>query len=214
MYNMDLFAELAPSPINIIDYDGIVEYHGVMLSYQQADDYFQKLLTQIQWKHDQANIQGQYIVTSRKVAWYGDQPFHYTYSNTTKVALPWTPELLQLKLLVEQQTGYQFNACLLNLYHTGEEGMTWHSDAEKDLQKNGAIASVSLGAERKFSFKHKYNQQTFSVLLQHGSLLVMRGETQSHWLHRLPPTKKISTPRINLTFRMINQRNINQPSIY
>ena len=209
MYNMDLFSGIESSPICVVDYDGIVEYHGLVLPFEQANHYFDVLLKQIQWKHDLADIQGHIIVTPRKVAWYADKPFHYTYSNTTKVALPWTPELLELKHLVEEETGFQFNACLLNLYHNGEEGMAWHSDAEKDLQKNGAIASLSLGAERKFSFKHKRHQDTLSVLLQHGSLLVMKGETQTHWLHRLPPTKKVDTPRINLTFRMVNENNLN-----
>ena len=207
MYNMDLFSTLEESPINIINCDGVVEYHGLLIPFDQANHYFDLLLETIQWKHDQANILGKVIVTQRKVAWYADKPFHYTYSNITKVALPWTLELLQLKQKVEEATGHQFNACLLNLYHSGEEGMAWHSDAEKDLQKNAAIASLSLGAERKFSFKHKVNQQTISVSLQHGSLLVMKGETQRHWLHRLPPTKKVTTPRINLTFRMINETN-------
>jgi len=81
--------------------------------------------------------------------------------------------------------------------------MAWHSDAEKDLKKNGAIGSLSFGAERKFSFKHKENKETVSILLEHGSLLVMKNQTQSHWLHRLPPTKKIFQPRVNLTFRTI-----------
>ena len=96
-------------------------------------------------------------------------------------------------------------SCLLNLYHDGNEGMAWHSDGEKDLKKYGAIASLSLGAERKFSFKHKSTKQTLSLWLEKGSLLVMKGSTQENWLHRLPPTKKIKTPRINLTFRTIDR---------
>src|SRR5690606_40284895 len=94
-----------------------------------------------------AIIFGKEIITKRKVAWYGDKPFEYTYSNTTKLALPWTKELLELKIKIETQTGETFNSCLLNLYHSGEEGMAWHSDAEKDLKKNGAIASLSFRSE-------------------------------------------------------------------
>ncbi len=105
--------------------------------------------------------------------------------------------------MVEQKTGETFNFCLLNLYHDGNEGMAWHSDGEKDLKKNGAIASLSFGAERKFAFKHKQTKETVSLTLEHGSLLVMSGSTQSYWLHRLPPTKKIFQPRVNLTFRTI-----------
>ena len=117
--------------------------------------------------------------------------------------MPWNKELLELKELVEHKTGETFNSCLLNLYHSGEEGMAWHSDGEKDLKKNGAIASLSFGAERKFSFKHKVTKQNVSLQLEKGSLLVMTGETQTNWLHRLPPTKKVKMPRINLTFRTI-----------
>ncbi|PTB90925.1 alpha-ketoglutarate-dependent dioxygenase AlkB, partial [Marivirga lumbricoides] len=99
--------------------------------------------------------------------------------------------------------GETYNSCLLNLYHNGSEGMAWHSDGEKDLKKNGAIASMSFGAERKFAFKHKESKETVALWLENGSLLVMKGSTQTYWLHRLPPTTKVSEPRINLTFRTI-----------
>ena len=103
----------------------------------------------------------------------------------------------------EEALGETYNSCLLNLYHHGEEGMAWHSDGEKDLKKDGAIGSLSFGAERKFSFKHKKTKQTVSLILEHGSLLVMKDNTQTHWLHRLPPTKLVRNARINLTFRTI-----------
>ena len=162
------------------------------------------LLTHIEWKNDEAVIYGKRIITKRKVAWYGEKAFPYTYSKTTKLALPFTKELLEIKTAVELETGETFNSCLLNLYHSGEEGMGWHSDAEKELKKNGAIASLSFGAERKFSFKHKQTAETVSVMLEHGSLLVMKDDTQTNWLHRLPPAKRIIQPRINLTFRTIH----------
>jgi alkylated DNA repair dioxygenase AlkB len=117
--------------------------------------------------------------------------------------LLWTADLVELKKLAEQLTGATYNSCLLNLYHNGNEGMAWHSDDEKALAKNGSIASFSFGAERKFSFKHKTTKETVSVFLEHGSLLVMKDATQTNWLHRLPPTTKVSTPRVNLTFRAI-----------
>jgi alkylated DNA repair dioxygenase AlkB len=205
LQHRDLFAQLEETPINVIDYDGVVEYHGVLIPFEQANRYFDALFTKIKWQSDQANMFGKQILTKRKVAWFGDKPFSYTYSNNTKFALPWIEELVELKQIVEEKTGHRFNSCLLNLYHSGEEGMAWHSDGEKDLIKDGAIGSLSFGAERKFSFKHKRNHQSSSVLLQHGSLLVMKGETQRHWLHRLPPTKKVHDPRINLTFRTINE---------
>ena len=105
--------------------------------------------------------------------------------------------------MTEEKTGEQYNSCLLNLYHNGDEGMGWHSDAEKELKKNGAIASLSFGAERKFLFRHKQDKETISVFLENGSLLLMYGTTQTHWVHRMPPTKKVTSPRINLTFRTI-----------
>ena len=196
---MDLFNTTK----NILPFDGEVNYYGRVLNNESSQAYFDMLLNDIQWENDKAIIFGKLILTKRKVAWYGDLPYEYTYSKTTKLALPWTKELLELKELVEKKSGENYNSCLLNLYQTGEEGMAWHSDAELDLQKDGAVGSISLGAERKFSFKHKNTKQSVSIVLERGSLLVMKGKTQNHWLHRLPPTKKVKSPRINLTFRTI-----------
>lgn len=106
-----------------------------------------------------------------------------------------------LKSIVERIAGKRFNSCLLNLYHTGEEGMAWHGDDEKTLEPDGAIASLSLGAERKFSFRHRKTRETVSIRLEAGSLLVMHGATQTYWMHALPKTKKVMAPRVNLTFR-------------
>jgi len=200
---MDLFNTEPDENTNLLPKDGIVNYYGKVFSHQEADYYLESLLRTIEWKNDEAVIFGKHIITKRKVAWYGDQDFEYTYSNTTKRALPWTKELLELKIVTQNCTGEKFNSCLLNLYHSGEEGMAWNSDAEKDLKKNGAIGSLTFGAERQFSFKHKQTKETVSLLLEHGSLLTMKGPIQSYWLHRLPPTKRITQPRINLTFRTI-----------
>jgi alkylated DNA repair dioxygenase AlkB len=200
---MDLFTNKTDENKNLLPKDGTVNYYGKQFSTKEANHYFEILLNTIEWKNDEAIIFGKQIITKRKVAWYGETNFEYTYSNTTKKALPWTKELLELKNRIEAKTGETFNSCLLNLYHSGNEGMAWHSDGEKDLKKNGAIGSVSFGAERKFSFKHKQTKETVSLILEHGSLLVMKDTTQSYWLHRLPPTKLISKPRINLTFRTI-----------
>jgi len=155
----------------------------------------------IEWRNDEAVIFGRHIVTKRKVAWYGDNTYTYTYSNITRQALPWTDHLLALKALTEGLVGARFNSCLLNLYHDGDEGMAWHSDDEKELEPGGAIASLSFGAERRFLFRHRESKETIEVLLAPGSLLVMQGTTQTHWLHSLPKMKKVKTPRVNLTFR-------------
>ena len=200
---MDLFDYKPEASKNWLPYEGTVNYYGKLLNQEAANHYLKALLENIEWRNDEAVIFGKKIITKRKVAWYGEKPFEYTYSNTTKHALLWTKELLELKELIEKETGETFNSCLLNLYHTGDEGMAWHSDGEKDLKKDGAIGSMSFGAERKFAFKHKQSKQKVELILEHGSLLVMKDTTQTHWLHRLPPTKRVSTPRVNLTFRTI-----------
>jgi alkylated DNA repair dioxygenase AlkB len=200
---MNLFPEEIDETKNWLPQDGTVNYYGKLMSWEDANVYYKALLDGIEWRNDEAVIFGKHYITKRKVAWYGDKRFQYSYSNITKHALPWTPELVNLKALAEAKSGETYNSCLLNLYHSGEEGMAWHSDGEKDLKKNGAIASMSFGAERKFAFKHKETKEKIDIFLENGSLLVMKGTTQSHWVHRLPPTKLIKTPRVNLTFRTI-----------
>jgi alkylated DNA repair dioxygenase AlkB len=198
-----LFGEETDPALNWLPSDGIVNYWGQIFTLSEADGYYLRLLNSLEWRNDEAMMFGKKIITKRKVAWYGDQPFEYTYSKISKYALPWTTELLHLKEIAEITTGHTYNSCLANLYHSGDEGMAWHSDGEPDLLKNGAIASMSFGAERKFAFKHKTQHTKVELSLAHGSLLVMKGTTQTYWVHRLPPTKKICTPRINLTFRTI-----------
>jgi len=197
---MKLFNPAQPAQ-NLLPYDGTVNYYGVVI--EQTDRLYESLLTNISWKNDEAVIFGKYMQTKRKVAWYGDKAFEYRYSGILKIAHLWTEELLTLKQKVESVSGESFNSCLLNLYHDGSEGMAWHSDGEKDLKKDGAIASLTFGAERKFSFKHKTSKERVDITLENGSLLIMKGTTQSHWMHRLPPTKAQHGPRINLTFRTI-----------
>ncbi|PJZ26769.1 alpha-ketoglutarate-dependent dioxygenase AlkB [Leptospira hartskeerlii] len=195
---MSLFRE--ETDRNLLPYEGIVQYFGPILSKDSSDDYLKILLKDIPWKNDEAIIFGKHIITKRMVAWFGDSDYEYTYSNTTKKALPWTKELSDLKSLAEKITETKFNSCLLNLYNDGEEGMAWHSDDEKALGKNSTIASLSFGAERKFYFKHKSTKEQISLILEHGSLLLMKGAQES-WLHSLPKTKSVKQPRINLTFR-------------
>lgn len=203
---MDLFENVIDKTKNWLPKDGTVHYYGKLFNATEANEYLDKLLRTIEWRNDEALIFGKKIITKRKVAWYGDKPFEYTYSNTTKHALAWTKELLALKQIVEKETGETFNSCLLNLYHDGTEGMAWHSDGEKDLKKDGSIASLSFGAERKFAFKHKQTSEKIELVLECGSLLVMKDTTQTFWLHRLPPTTRITQPRVNLTFRTIIQQ--------
>ena len=206
---MDLFSSLLDEPINILPKDGEVNYYGEIMPLSDSNFYFEQLFNTIAWRNDQALVFGKIIETKRKVAWCADtldgKPFAYSYSGVTRHSIPFTEELLLLKKLVEEQSNESYNSCLLNLYHSGEEGMAWHSDGEVDLKEQGAIASLSFGAERKFAFKHKLSKEVVALQLKPGSLLVMKGTTQQYWLHRLPPTKKVSEPRINLTFRTIDK---------
>lgn len=198
---MDLFG--TNSITNILPFDGEVLDYGLVFNIEECAHYFNVFLNADFWSQDELLMFGKRIVTSRKVAWFGDLEYQYSYSNSIKNALPWTPELLLIKNLVELKTGEKFNSCLLNLYHNGNEGMGWHQDNEKELDENPVIASLSLGAARKFSFKHIKSKQKVDITLQSGSLILMKAETQEKWLHSLPKTTKVKTPRINLTFRNI-----------
>jgi len=189
---------------NFINQDGQAHYFGKIINAEQNDKYFNELLNKIEWTSEKLVMFGKEITTKRKVAFYRDSLMSYTYSNKTKQALTWTPLLMEIKQLVSSYTGSNYNACLLNLYHDGEEGMGWHSDDEKEIIPNSSIASLSLGAERKFSIKHKVTKETHSILLENRSLLEMLGSFQKHWLHSMPKSKKIVAPRINLTFRQMH----------
>jgi len=186
---------------NLLSRDGTAIYYGPVFSAEDSDRYLRHLLDDINWDHDRLMLFGRHIVTKRKVAWYAEYPFEYTYSNSTKRALEWTPALRDIKDVVETCTGSTYNCCLLNLYHDGSEGMGWHSDDEKEIQPRGSISSVSFGAERDFFLKHKVSGEKITVYLENGSVLDMKDEIQDHWLHQLPVRKRIKEPRINLTFR-------------
>ncbi len=194
------------SPVSVISYDGQAAYHPTFIDDKEASKYFDQLKDEINWQKDELIIFGKTIITNRLVAWYGSEPFEYTYSKKTKKALLFSKTLLKLKAQVEGLTGAKYNSCLLNFYHSGDDGMGWHTDDEKELVKYSSIASVSLGAQRKFVFKHKLNGEKVEVVLESGSLLNMYGKIQENWLHSLPKTKKINLPRINLTFRLFEAK--------
>lgn len=186
---------------NMLPIDGQVFYQRQLWTVEENKSVLISLINEIPWEHDEVMMFGKKIVTRRKVAWYGDSNFTYTYSKVAKVAEIWTPLLVSIKERVEAESNEMFNSCLLNLYHDGSEAMSWHTDNEKMLRKEGTIASVSFGVERRFDFKHKTTSEVVSLILEHGSLLLMKGKTQQNWLHRLPPTKKTLGARVNLTFR-------------
>ena len=189
--------------MNLLPYDGEVYYFGTIFSVAQQKKYFDELMHHILWEQDAAIIYGKHIITKRKVAWYGNKHHAYTYSGVQKKAHLWNDVLLELKEQVQSITKAEFNACLLNLYHNGSESMSWHHDAEKELVENGTIASLSFGAPRRFCFKHKTSKEVREILLENGSLLIMKGKTQTYWQHALPKMLKVKTPRINLTFRQM-----------
>ena len=187
--------------LNLLPRDGAVYYCGRALDAEFAVRGFQELQGGDFWRNDEVLMFGRRLVMSRKMAWFGDVP--YKYAGALKAPLPWSRQLLELKTAVEAACGHSFNSCLLNYYADGSEGMGWHSDDEKSLVSNAAIASLSLGAQRNFRFKHRRTGETVSVLLETGSLLLMEEETQTHWVHCLPKSKRILEPRINLTFRLM-----------
>ncbi|WP_204336738.1 alpha-ketoglutarate-dependent dioxygenase AlkB family protein [Cryomorpha ignava] len=190
---------------NLLPYQGKAFKLPAFFDRQIADEYFHRLHEEIEWQHDEVILFGKRHITKRKTAWYGSKPYQYTYSNSTKVALPFSKTLLDIGQKLTRETGVIFNSCLLNLYADGSEGMGWHSDNEKVLNPEMPIASVSFGALRKFYFKNRDTKERIDILLEHGSLLMMHPPTQEHWLHSLPKTAKVKEPRINLTFRVIKE---------
>jgi alkylated DNA repair dioxygenase AlkB len=190
---------------NLLPFDGELYYYGPVFTSEEVANWYQLLLHQIPWEHDELIMFGKKIITARKVAWYGDNHFSYVYSHKLKLVSIWTTELLNLKNQIEKKCGETFNSCLLNLYHHGKESMGWHSDNERELVPNGTIASVSFGAERKFMFRHNEKKNNLTLMLESGSILLMKGSIQTHWKHQLPAMAKITTPRINLTFRNMIQ---------
>ena len=168
---------------------------------QRADDAFARLMAEIEWRQDSIRMYGKTSPLPRLHQWFGDGKA-YTWSGIHMQSTPWCPALLEIKEEIERETGVRLNSALANLYRTGEDMVSWHADDERELGNEPVIASVSLGASRDFLLRHvEYPKERVKILLEHGSLLVMKGSTQRHWEHTLPRRKKVDKPRINLTFR-------------
>lgn len=181
-----------------------VTFYRNFFSQQESDEFFQTLRDEIKWRQDKMKIYGKKVNLPRKTAWYGNIDKSYTFSGIHLAPEPWTPTLLQLKERIEEIPKVAFNSVLLNLYRDGNDGISWHTDAEPELGKNPIIGSVSFGGTRRFMFRHKHNKDLKTeVELTHGSFLLMAGETQHFWQHQIPKTSKKVEPRINLTFRVI-----------
>jgi alkylated DNA repair dioxygenase AlkB len=201
---VDLFSSSLPR--NVLPAGGEAWYWGPLFPAGEADACFGRLRAEIPWQQDEVVVFGKKRVTARKVSWHGDPGCAYTYAGRCKSPRPWTDSLSVIKEEVESVTGVRFNSCLLNLYHSGAEGMGWHSDDEPELGPEPVIASLSFGAVRRFLFRHRTEKTAVELRLEHGSLLVMRGACQRFWQHSLPKALRIREPRINLTFRQIALR--------
>lgn len=166
------------------------------------------LMHSIAWRDEQITMFGRTMLQPRRIAWYGDATARYTYSGIAHDPLPWIPVLQTLRGIVEDIARVNFNSVLCNLYRNGQDSMGYHSDDEPELGPHPVIASFSIGAARTLHFRHRTDSSipTVKVLLPSMSVLVMKGTTQEHWKHALPKTKSVDAPRINLTFRQINQR--------
>lgn len=182
-----------------------LQYHPLLFDSQEQSLLMNALQEEIPWKQEHIKLFGKTHPTPRLTAWHGDTHCVYKYSGVVNQPFPWTPSLLTIKTRIESlSNGATFNCVLLNFYRDGSDKMGWHSDDEKELGPNPSIASVSFGATRRFDFKHKTEAHNkFSIQLESGSLLLMQGDMQHHWLHQIPAQKRIQEPRINLTFRYI-----------
>ena len=202
MLQKQLFDTSTPYKLPLKEAD--VVYFPTLFTKEKSDLLLEQLQHNIKWEQKKIKIFGKELDQPRLTAFYGDSALPYTYSNLTWYALPWTPLLAEIKKEVEHFCDTHFTSVLLNLYRAGGDSMGWHSDDEPELGENPIIASVSFGAARKFSFRHrKEKQRKFDLELTHGSLLLMKGATQANWQHQLPKTKKVEAPRVNLTFRII-----------
>ena len=204
----DLFAPMPTD--NLLPYDGQVNDLGVVIDYPSP--LFYKLVTELPWQADSVTLFGKTHVTTRQIVWMGDSNIDYQYSGHSRQTIPWTDTVFHVKHYVEQQLialgiNVNFNSCLINYYPSGEDGMGYHADDEKELGEQPIIASLSLGATRKFVFKHKKTQDKVELYLESGQLIVMHGDTQSFWKHSITKTKTVNSGRISLTFRQIHPNN-------
>jgi alkylated DNA repair dioxygenase AlkB len=204
MDQLDLFG--APKPKDgepVLIPNGEYQYFPHFFTNEEANLFLKTFIDTIAWNQESMNMYGKQVLFPRLTAWYGENDKPYSFSGITLNPHPWTAELLAIKQKIEPICETVFNSVLLNLYRDGNDSISWHTDAEKELGKNPLIASVNFGAERKFQIRHNDSGETHEILLKHGSLLIMKGELQHYWKHQVPKQKTISKPRVNLTFRVI-----------
>jgi len=185
--------------------NGALVYYPQFFNTVESDDFMQKLTATIDWKQEAMKIYGKSVLFPRLMAWHGDAGTSYGFSGNTFPPAPWTPLLLQIRDRITPVSGHAYNSVLLNLYRSGNDSMGWHADDEPELGPQPVIASVNFGATRRFLLRYKSDHnRKYELSLQHGSLLIMKGTLQEYWEHQVPKTTKVSTERINLTFRFIH----------
>jgi alkylated DNA repair dioxygenase AlkB len=189
--------------LNLLPHDGEMFYYPAFLESKTANSYKQQILTEVTWREDKISFFGKTFNQPRQVAWHGEAGIVYQYSKISMSASGWTPTLVKIKLMLEQFTKQQFNSVLVNHYRNGQDYMSWHQDNEKELGENPIIASITLGESRDFLYRNLKNKQTYSLMLENGSLLLMQGSMQSHWQHALPKRLKVNADRLNLTYRFV-----------
>lgn len=204
MSQLDMFGEMPPKDGEpVIIKNGEYIYFPNFLDRDTANDFLEAFKNTIEWKQESMNMYGKQVLFPRLTAWYGDNDKPYSFSGITLNPHPWSKELRKIKELIEPICEVEFNSVLLNLYRDGNDSISWHTDAEKELGENPLIASVNFGAERKFQIRHNETNEMHEIILKNGSLLIMKGELQHFWKHQVPKQKGIIKERINLTFRVI-----------
>ena len=188
----------------LLPYDGSAIYFDWVLGDLDAGAVFSDLLKDTPWESRTIKMFGKEYPQPRLVAWFGDPGRGYTYSGISMNINPWTPQLELLKTICEQKAGRVFNSLLVNLYRNGEDKVSWHSDNEPELGRDPCIASLSLGAVRRFKFRHLDSKEIVECSLSPGSLVVMSGLSQTKWEHEVPKEARVKGPRINLTFRSVD----------
>ena len=189
--------------MRLLNRDGEIDFYEDFLTENEADRLFHRMETSMDWQEEHLRMGGRPVRVPRRVAWHGDAGTVYQYSGVRHEPQPWTPELLALRTRLEDFCGRRFNSVLGNRYADGQDGMGWHADNEQELGHEPFIASLSLGAERRFDIRHNATREILHLSLGPGSLLTMGGVFQSHWQHRIAKAAGITRPRINLTFRLI-----------
>lgn len=198
---MTLFDPETSEPRQLLPGDGSMLYRSHFLLTSDSDDLMAGLLDEVPWESRSITIFGRSVMQPRLACWFGD--VSYSYSGITLEPRPWSPRLSRLKAAVEAATAQRFNSVLVNLYRDGNDSMGWHADDEAELGPEPFIASVSVGCTRRFRIRHRESKETIEIALEPGSLLTMSGLSQRFWVHEVPKARRITEPRINLTFRYV-----------